>query len=246
MSSGSTTLESHLNRQAERSENFFWNRLRWGLISERFPAQGGFEVVDVGAGPGFLGDFLVKAYPAAEYRFIEPLDGLEQRLEEKFGAGSNFKERKSFGDAGFVTLLDVLEHQADDAAFMAELCAKLQPGTLLLVTVPAMPSLWSQWDVVLGHYRRYRKESMEAAIAGLPLQVEELAYVFPELLPLGWIRKLKLRLRKAAPGEEESAEFPDLPDWLNETLFRVGRVTMRQRRHAPAGTSLFAALRRTA
>lgn len=246
MSSGSTTLESHLNRQAERSENFFWNRLRWQLISERFPAEAGFEVVDVGAGPGFLGEFLARAYPAAEYRFIEPLEGLEQRLEARFGAASNYKTLDSFGAAGYVTLLDVLEHQEDDRTFMAELSAKLTPGTLLLLTVPAMPSLWSHWDVVLGHYRRYRKESLRLAIEGLPLEVEEMSYVFPELVPLGWFRKLKLRLRRPSSEEADGAEFPDLSDSLNKALFRLGDFTMSHRQHARMGTSLFAALRRTA
>lgn len=247
MSSGSTTLESHLNRQAERSENFFWNRLRWQLIAERFPAEGPFEVVDVGAGPGFLGDFLGRAYPPAEYRFIEPLEGLEQGLERRFGAASNYKLRDSFGAAGYVTLLDVLEHQEDDRGFMTELSAKLSPGTLLLLTVPAMPSLWSQWDVVLGHYRRYRKESLLRAVDGLPLEVEEMSYIFPELMPLGWARKVKLRLGRGHPSEQTaSAEFPDLPGPVNEALFRLGSLTMRQRRRAPAGTSVFAAMRRTA
>jgi hypothetical protein len=247
VTSEATTLESHLNRQAERSERFFWNRLRWSLILERLPAGEAIEVVDVGAGPGFLGDHLAGTRPRAQYRFIEPLRGLEEGLESRFGAESNYKDRDSFGAAGFVTLLDVLEHQEDDRAFMAELVAKMSPGSLLLLTVPAMPSLWSQWDVVLGHYRRYRKETLASAIAGLPLAVEETAYLFPELLPLGWIRRLRLgRGAEISAEDAASAEFPDLSNAVNETLFRLGSLTMRQRRHAPAGTSLFAALRRTA
>jgi hypothetical protein len=107
-----------------------------------------------------------------------------------------------------------------------------------------MPWLWSQWDVVLGHYKRYRKESLDRAIEGLPFEVEEMSYLFPELLPLGWIRKVRLG-RRTPSAEEASAEFPDLPGWLNESFFRLGTFTMHQRRRAPAGTSVFAALRRT-
>jgi hypothetical protein len=240
-----TTLESHLNRQAERSENFFWNRLRWGLILERLPSGEAIEVVDVGAGPGFLGDHLRRVRPLAEYRFIEPLHSLEEGLEERFGPTSNFKEHDSFGEARYVTLLDVLEHQEDDRAFLAELSAKMTPGSLLLLTVPAMPSLWSQWDVVLGHYRRYRKQSFERAIAGLPFTVEETAYLFPELLPLGWVRRLRLGRGGGISAEDAaSAEFPDLSRPVNEGLYWLGRLTISQRRLAPAGTSLFAALRR--
>lgn len=246
MSSEATTLESHLNRQSERSEDFFWNRLRWGLVLERLPAGEAIEVVDVGAGPGFLGDHLARVRPLAGYRFIEPLGGLETGLEDRFGAAANFRDRESFGAAAYVTLLDVLEHQEDDRAFMAELSAKMSPGSLLLLTVPAMPSLWSRWDVVLGHYRRYRKSTLASAIAGLPFAVEETAYLFPELLPLGWIRRLRLgQGAEIGPDEAASAEFPDLSRPVNEGLYRLGSLTMRLRRQMPAGTSLFAALRRT-
>jgi hypothetical protein len=240
-----TTLESHLNRQMERSKDFFWNRLRWGLVDSQLPSSGAFELVDVGAGPGFLGDYLRQRHPSAQYRYIEPLEGLERSLEDRFGAEGNLRESDSFGASLFVTLLDVLEHQEDDHAFLAELGGKMTPGSTLLLTVPAMPSLWSEWDVVLGHYRRYTKDSMRGAIADLPFEATEISYLFPELMPLGWLRKLRRGSAEQGPTDA-SAEFPDLPDWLNESLYRFGGVTMKQRRHWPAGTSLFAALRRSA
>jgi Methyltransferase domain len=239
-----TTLESHLNRQAQRSKSFFWNRLRWDLVTSQLPPRTAFELVDVGAGPGFLGDYLRQAQPEVDYRFVEPLEGLENGLEERFGAAANLRESDSFAGAGFVTLLDVLEHQEDDRAFLRELAEKMAPASRLLLTVPAMPSLWSEWDVVLGHHRRYTKESMRAAIAGLPFEAEEVSYIFPELLPLGWIRRLRRGSGDAVA--DDSAEFPDLPGWLNQGLYRFGTLTMARRRRWPAGTSLFASLRRAA
>lgn len=241
-----TALEEHLQRQAEQSREFFWNRLRWGLIFEHLPKSGADELVDVGAGPGFLGDALTAHRPNFKYRFIEPLESLEKANTERFGADSNLREATSFGDAAYVTLLDVLEHQEDDRQFMRILSEKMNPGALLLLTVPAMPSLWSEWDTALGHFRRYRKSSLDDAVKGLPFEIEEMSYLFPELLPMGYLRKLKLRFGPATSDTESSAEFPDLPPFLNESLYRVGRVSMRRRSMWGAGTSLFAALRRTA
>lgn len=242
-----TTLEKHLTRQAERSQNFFWNRLRWDLVCDRLPKTDSAVLVDVGAGPGFLGDFLRVHQPNIDYRFIEPLAGLERELEGRFGVEANIREAETFGSARFVTLLDVLEHQEDDRGFLRELADKMEPGAILLLTVPAMPSLWSNWDVSLGHFRRYGKDTLLAAAAGLPFDITQLDYIFPELIPLGWFRKLRMRSSpENEVGSEVSAEFPDLPRWLDETLYRVGRGTMRFRRHWPAGTSLFAVLRRTA
>jgi haloalkane dehalogenase len=54
-------LELHLSRQLERSRDFFWNRLRWELVYEDLATAD--RVVDVGAGPGFLGEYLAARRP---------------------------------------------------------------------------------------------------------------------------------------------------------------------------------------
>lgn len=236
-------LELHLNRQAERSRNFFWNRLRWELVCSQLPAERA-ELVDVGAGPGFLGDFLRERRPLIEYRFVEPIAGLERELEGRFGAGANCGEG-DFGAASLVTLMDVLEHQEDDREFMAALAAKMAPGATLLLTVPALPSLWSDWDSMLGHYRRYTKRALRETVAPLPFEIVEQSYLFPELLPAGWLRSRRMRGGSSGPSAGD-AEFPDLPAALNAVLYRAGRGSLHLRRLWPAGTSLFAVLRRAA
>jgi len=236
-------LEQHLNRQMERSRNFFWNRVRWELISSKLPS-GPAELVDVGAGPGFLGDFLRERHPQIQYRYIEPIEGLENQLAERFGADANRRDA-DFGDASYVTLMDVLEHQEHDREFMADLAAKMAPGSTLLLTVPAMPSLWSQWDAMLGHYRRYTKTMFRETVAPLPFELVEVNYLFPELLPLGWVRRARMRGQNGTEEAGADAEFPDLSRPLNETLYRVGSATKAMRRVWPAGTSLFATLRRS-
>lgn len=197
----------------------------------------------MGAGTGFLGDVLASRFPNVAYRYIEPLESLEEALGERFGAEANLRESSTFGEAGFVTLLDVLEHQEDDVTFLRDLAAKMAPGSTLILTVPAMPSLWSEWDVVLGHFRRYRKETLLSAVGDSPLEVVELSYLFPELLPLGWLRRAR-RGAVDASSNGADAEFPDLPGWVNSGLYGFGRGSMRARRLWPAGTSLLAVLRR--
>jgi hypothetical protein len=196
-------------------------------------------VVDVGAGPGFLGDFLAERRPDVEYGFVEPLASLEGRLTERFGAEANRRGR-DFEGASHVILLDVLEHQGCDRDFLGELAAKMDPGATLLLTVPAMPTLWSKWDLRLGHFRRYTKAMLAAAVEPLPFETLESSYLFPELIPAAW-------WRRAGAGRkgDDDAEFPDLPGSLNAALLAVARLTTKGRRAWPAGTSLFASLRRS-
>ena len=233
-------LEQHLSRQAEASQDFFWNRLRWELVSEELGSDCR-RVVDVGAGVGFLGDFLQRRRPSIEYWFVEPIEPLEQGLIQRFGEEANRHDR-DFAGASHVTLMDVLEHQEDDRAFLADLAEKMDPGATLLLTVPAMPSLWSAWDAMLGHYRRYTKKSLRETTASLPLQIEAQSYLFPELIPAGALRRLRMR---NGNGDMEEAEFPELSKPLNESLYRFGKLTVKGRRLWPAGTSLYARLRHT-
>jgi SAM-dependent methyltransferase len=240
VSGSETPLEYHLNRQVERSRGFFWNRVRWELIGSSLP-ESTTSVVDVGAGPGFLGDFLAERRPDVKYAFIEPIPGLERQLTERFGDDANRRD-SDFAGSSHVTLLDVLEHQGDDRAFLADLAGRMDPGATLLLTVPAMPSLWSRWDLRLGHFRRYTKAMLAATMAPLPFEPRESSYIFPELVAVACWRRFADRRDAGAEGD---AEFPDLPGWLNETLYRLATTTAAARRVWPVGTSLFAVLRRS-
>ena len=233
-------LERHLAHQLEHGREFFWHRLRWAAVSRYLP-EGTFTLVDVGAGAGLVGELLREQRPAAAYRFVEPIPFLEEDLDRRYGAAANARGDDRYEGAAVVTLLDVLEHQADDRAFMAELAGKLDPGALLIVTVPASPRLWSRWDVALGHHRRYDRGSFRRAVAGLPLELVELDYLFPELVPLAFVRKLAMR----RPDAEADVEFPELPAPANELLYRIGLASLRLRRAWPLGTSLLAVLRRS-
>jgi hypothetical protein len=138
----------------------------------------------------------------------------------------------------------VLEHIEDDRAFLFDLTAQMVPGATLIMTVPALQRLWSQWDVSLGHHRRYNKRMLRSLLAAVPLRVREISYLFPEMLAPALMRFLApalMRFRTSPAGSappDASAEFPDLSPATNELLYRVGVASLRFRRLWPAGTSL--------
>ncbi len=231
-------LESHLLRQIEHSRDFFWHRLRWRALRNHLPSDRPVEVVDIGAGAGLLGDFMQRALPGARYRFVEPIEPLRLHLGGRYGPESDYGSKSSYDEANVIVLLDVLEHQEDDRQFLEELLRKVSAGTLILITVPALMSLWSQWDVALHHYRRYDKAMLRKCIDGLPVEVREISYLFPEMVPLGLVRKFK----RSSSTDVDEAHFPDLPKWLNDLLYTLGKLPLRLRRWSPLGTSLYAVL----
>jgi hypothetical protein len=230
-------LEVHLRRQIEHSRRFFWHRVRWRAVCQYLPENSPFELVDVGAGAGLLGTFLRRDRPRARYRFVEPIASLGNSLRQTYGDSADAGKDADYRSAAFVTLLDVLEHQEDDRSFMEQLVGKMAPGSKLVLTVPALQSLWSTWDANLGHFRRYDKSALLGCIAGLPLDVDEISYLFPEMVPLAMFRAHR-RGSKADSSAGEDVEFPDLPRAVNEVLYVVGSTSFALRRHWGRGTSL--------
>lgn len=142
-----------------------------------------------------------------------------------------------------VAMLDVLEHVEADVASLARLRTKLAPGGRLLVTVPAMPFLWSRHDELHHHKRRYTKDSLSAAMAAAGLTIDRVGYFNSLLFPLA----VAQRLAAKATGREDPLDaVPARP--LNSALEAV----FASERHLvgklafPFGLSLFAVARRGA
>jgi len=232
-------LERHLQRQFEHSRRFFWHRLRWRAVRSYLPADEACELVDVGAGAGLLGAYLGADRPRIRYLYVEPIPSLSAALATRHGADADRSGAADYAGARFVTLLDVLEHQADGDAFMAALVAKMDAGATVLVTVPALQRLWSGWDVALGHVRRYDKPELASCLRRSGLELREASYLFPEMYPLArW--RARRAVADTAVEDPTAAEFPELPGALNDILYAVGSVSLALRRWWPFGTSVFA------
>jgi SAM-dependent methyltransferase len=226
-------LEQHLADQAgagERFESFFWHRLRsafaLAVIARLAPLRP--VIVDVGAGAGIFGRHFQRRFPDGTYGFIEPIPELAQRLRQRFSPAADWSQHPRW-DADGLVLLDVLEHQPDDVAFLAELRAKMKPGAFLVITCPALSWLWSDWDEKLGHYRRYTPATLRAAATRAGFDVLEARYLFPALVLPGIFRRLRGR---------GSAEFPRFSTGVNSILYQLGRAGLVAGRWIPFGSSV--------
>jgi hypothetical protein len=92
-------------------------------------------------------------------------------------------------------LLDVLEHVEDDESLLRSLVASSlqKPESHFLITVPAMQSLYSTHDELLGHYRRYNLRQITTTARSSGLRVLESGYCF---LSGFWIRLAELVFEK--------------------------------------------------
>ncbi len=140
-----------------------------------------------------------------------------------------------------VLTLDVLEHLDDDMAGLREAVRLLKPGGLLLITVPALPSLWGGQDIVSEHRRRYTKGSLEQLLKEGGLENFRTnyfnAFLFPIVAMIRWGR------RAVARGDRARMDFDNQrPGMLNEALAWVFGLERHIVDHVsiPIGVSLIA------
>lgn len=129
---------------------------------------------------------------------------------------------------------DVLEHIDAEARALDHVADLLAPDGRLIISVPALESLFGYHDVQLGHYRRYTRTSLKRALARR-FDVEKIRYFGFAGIPLAlWYSKVK---GKGYPTT--GADSDTLASRLASGVFRF-----ESRVPAPVGTSVIALARR--
>jgi len=141
--------------------------------------------------------------------------------------------------------LDVIEHLDDDRAAVRRLGALVRPGGLVVVSVPALPELFSDYDRIQGHRRRYVPNTLQGAFADSDLKVTKIFWWG------AWMVRVLQRMRSSAADRQSAPKtysdylrIPPWPvPWLMRLLYAVEQPRTLQGR-LRTGTSLFAISRR--
>lgn len=210
---------------------------------------------DIGAGNGFVAHMLEK-------------NGFSTVLVEP-GRGACHAQRRgltrivqsTLDDAGLkagslanVGCFDVMEHISDDRSFCNQIRRLLSENGYFIFTVPAGQWLWSNDDVLAGHYRRYSARTLRSLFSSAGLQLVYHTHIFVWLgLSIFLLRSLPSFLagawRKAENGKRCSVACDigtmrathTLPIFLNSVISKIHRwelLKIKQDGHIPTGTSI--------
>lgn len=141
-----------------------------------------------------------------------------------------------------ITALDTLEHVNDSKA-VRELERVLKKSGILIVTVPAFPLLWSKWDEVLHHKRRYTKETLKKVLQKNRLKILKISYVYSFLFfPAFTIRLIKKFIYK----DHYPSDFKLSNKIVNYILGKVAEAEkfLVINSYIPFGTSLIAVVKK--
>ena len=187
-------------------DDSWWYRTRNEIILQvlnQFRPAG--AIWDIGGGTGVVSRFLT----SHQYRVIgvEPSRAgailTASRGVHSFCAALEDLRLPTNSLTG-ITLFDVFEHLDDRPAALREIHRVLDDKGVLVLTVPALTTLWSQFDVDAGHYLRYNKRTLRKELESHGFEVVRSGYFFAlTVIPLLLLRALPYRLgiRKAVATE---------------------------------------------
>lgn len=173
------------------------NYPRW--IIEEFKPYMGKNVAEVGAGRGNFAHFLLETELEHLVTF-EPSRRMHQKLSNRFEGEKRVGAINAyFPDAanGFSEAFDsviynnVMEHVEDDEGELRAVLKTLKPGGHVLIYVPALEWLFSEFDKSLGHFRRYQKRKGIELLERTGFQVREAKYA-DALGILPWLVCMKI------------------------------------------------------
>jgi ubiquinone/menaquinone biosynthesis C-methylase UbiE len=209
----------------------------------------GDRIVDCGAGTGELVRELKERYEPKGVVLIgiEYVDEARRLARERKGTelleGSILDLPLNDATSQVTIALDVLEHVEDDMLAFSELLRITKPGGIVIINVPAFMSLWSDWDVSLGHFRRYSKSSLQAILALHEKEFQVLHFEYENafaFLPILMLRNLS-RLFKIKSRFEDRIPSPGMNKMLLDIFVGQSKASWFR---PPFGSSLFCVLRK--
>jgi SAM-dependent methyltransferase len=147
------------------------------------------------------------------------------------------------GTFDVVGAFDVIEHCEPEGQALAELARVLAPGGRLLASVPAYQWAWSDHDVRAGHYRRYTRPRLVAAVEDAGLAVRRSTYAFAGVFPFFAAERAARRVRRGRGRDAGQQGLPQVSPILDRVLTGLSSAEARalRRRDLPFGSSVFLA-----
>jgi SAM-dependent methyltransferase len=143
-------------------------------------------------------------------------------------------------------LLDVIEHLDDDRGVLRRVSQFLRPDGLAVVSVPALPELFSEFDRIQGHRRRYLPDTLREAFRDTGLAVSKICWWGAWMVPV--LKRMRLKPEpKSGSAPKTYSDYLRVPPWPIPLFMKF--MYAREKRRAldgrlSTGTSLFAIARR--
>jgi hypothetical protein len=173
---------------------------------------------DVGAGSGYFASVFVKNAKTTNAYCIDPFYSQHQlgKINDL-----TFVATPPSQKADLLLFIDVLEHVEDDLALLNSYVSNSSSDVLFVISVPAFKSLWSNHDVFLEHFRRYRKKDLRNLIHKAGLKEVEASYIFGSIFPLVWLIR---KIMRSKPIQSDIKQSSNIVNFLILKFLKIEKI----------------------
>jgi SAM-dependent methyltransferase len=235
------------------SENHFWFQWRqctaaWLIGRAGLVARAPLRVFDIGCGTGITCRQLARTtdwiFHGADLN-VDALARCDSGMERVLYYNI-LEETPEFRERYDVVLLfDVLEHIEDTKPFLKSVLFHLKPGGVLLINVPALMPLYGMYDTLVGHHRRYTRQTLAGEFDPFDVTVVDQVYWGFSMVPVLWLRKQVLGEHTGGADAIRVGFVPPSPI-AHSILKGIMSVETSLLKRPPFGSSLMGAFRKNA
>ncbi len=238
----------------EMEQRHFWHvgrrEIIYALLQQVYREKlSAVSMIEIGCGNGSVLQFLKSKGVDIEGGdlFLEALQFCRKRVDVPL---YQLDARNTpFADEQYdvVGLFDVIEHIDDDEAVLKETYRICKSGGRVILTVPANRWLWSYFDVMSRHKRRYSRKELYQKLQRAGFVIEKISFYVFFLFPLFFLYRAVENMRSSSDskGLSSRAEVQTIP-LINEVFLgtlRFERLLIKDT-SLPLGTSLLAIARK--
>tara|TARA_R110000823_G_scaffold315475_1_gene447760 strand:+ start:16465 stop:17256 length:792 start_codon:yes stop_codon:yes gene_type:complete len=212
----------------------FWMKWRlgaWQAMAKtcaiNLAAEGQTRALDIGCG---IGTFRRQVEGISSWT-VDGCDNHPAAAEHQVVTRGRYREFDIFNGPEeaqsayqHVFLFDVLEHIDDDVDFLRAAAHYVGKDGFVHINVPASQMLFSRYDVVVGHLRRYTLKSLTRLAESAGIRVHACGYWGLSLVPVAALRKLMLSTwgRRFTDGQVLTHGLKPPGAFANQALATLG------------------------
>ncbi len=256
--------------RASLEDEHYWHVHRRAVLLEALrafapPSEAG-RLLEIGCGIGTVATHLNENGYVVDYGdyFEDAIAIAKRRAEAKLGTATASQRKFMRVDATKplasneyrgILMFDVIEHLPDDELVLENVRGALEGGGrgFTFITVPAFQFLWSPWDDIEKHKRRYTKRQLVSLLEGTGFEVVRTTYFFAPLFFAALGVKGLRTVRNLASPPKQAEHIGELvetntPKFLNRIVLGAHAPERQLLRSPifsklPFGTSLMAIAR---
>lgn len=197
----------------------WWFKGRFDIVQSFCAALNGTNqrILEIGAGFGAMLPILKKWGNVDAIEIYEPAHeqlmqyGADQVL--KIGDFPQTIPEKTYTT---VAMFDVLEHIEDDQKALRRIHDEvLEDDGHLVITVPAYEWLWTHFDDINQHFRRYTRSNLMSKVKAAGFSDLRCSYYMTFLFPLAVLQRIVQKLTRTGETNETPGSF------LNSLFYRI-------------------------